>query len=102
MPRGGYDFTSFSKKSFERDAIHVLARANVVSMAGNSKASGLPLKACADPSTIKLYFLDVGLYNSATGLEWDELFKLPADELLTACLCMPYRAYRVYLRSTRR
>jgi predicted AAA+ superfamily ATPase len=32
---------------------------------------------------MKLYFLDVGLYNAATGLEWEELFKLPAEELLT-------------------
>lgn len=61
----------------------MLARANVVYMASNNKASGLPLKACADPRTIKLYFLGVGLYNSATGLGWEELFKLPADERIT-------------------
>ncbi|MCC6220940.1 MAG: ATP-binding protein [Deltaproteobacteria bacterium] len=66
-----------------KNAIALLAMANVIYRCCHNSCTGLPLSAGADCNILKLYFLDVGLYNSLTGLEWGDLFKLTPDNLLT-------------------
>ncbi len=66
-----------------KEAIDLLHKARVIIKVLHNQCSGLPLKAGESDQAMKLFFLDVGLYNAMTGLQWSDLFKFEADELLT-------------------
>jgi len=78
-----YSDISNSHSSLVKQAIDTLAMANVIYKCCNNRASGLPLKAGVDSRSMKLYFVDVGLYNAVMGLEWKDLFYLSPEELIT-------------------
>lgn len=84
----GQDKVIFSKISGKnsklvREAIDLLSMAGVVHKVSHSNCSELPLSAGSDGSSIKLFFLDVGLYNATQQVGWSDLFYLSAEQLLT-------------------
>jgi uncharacterized protein len=66
-----------------KEAIEVLHKAQVIIKVLHSTSSGLPLAAGGDPSIMKLFFLDVGLYNAVMDVQWQNLFLADEEELLT-------------------
>jgi predicted AAA+ superfamily ATPase len=64
-------------------AIDLLAKAGVITRTAFNYCNGLPLSAGTNPSTIKLFFLDIGLYNALHNTRWADIFRLPSDRLLT-------------------
>ena len=66
-----------------KSAIDLLAKANVVTKTTFNYCNGLPLQAGIDPSIMKLYFLDIGLYNALLETRWVDIYKLSSEKLLT-------------------
>ncbi len=66
-----------------KESIDLLARAGVITKTTFNYCNGLPLQAGTNPSVIKLFFLDIGLYHAMLGIEWAHLFSLSSDKLLT-------------------
>lgn len=66
-----------------KQAINLLAKAGVIIRTTFNYCNGLPLSAGTNLSTMKLFFLDVGLYNALHGTEWGDIFNLSSDKLLT-------------------
>ncbi len=66
-----------------KQAIDLLHRAQVILKVLHTSASGLPLTAGADPSVMKLFFLDIGLYNAVMGVQWANIYSTQEGELLT-------------------
>jgi hypothetical protein len=72
-------FSEIDREEKSRDmkaALNLLIQARIVLPVYHTNASGLPLKAQADDSVLKLYFLDVGLTNCLQGTEWRALTSL--------------------------
>lgn len=65
-----------------RKSLDLLSAARVIHFCFHTNATGLPLKSQMDESVFKIYFLDVGLYNTEMGTAWESLLFDPADELL--------------------
>jgi len=51
-----------------RNCIDLLQKAGLVYRVSYSGCSGLPIKASSDSSVCKLFYLDIGIYNSVMGL----------------------------------
>jgi len=66
-----------------KDAIHILNQAHLIRPCFYTNSSKLPLFSQVDSSTMKLYFLDVGLMNAAMDLSFSTLFKFSGEELMT-------------------
>ena len=80
-------FTELARDEKSREikkCLEMLARAKIVYPVLHSDGSGIPLRAQADPATFKLIYLDVGLLNANLGLTWQDIHRLPNEELLTA------------------
>lgn len=65
-----------------RKSLDLLSAARVIHFCFHTNATGLPLKSQIDESVFKIYFLDVGLYNTEMGTPWESLLFDSADELL--------------------
>lgn len=66
-----------------KKAIDLLAKAGVITKTNFNYCHGLPLSAGKDHSTMKLYFLDIGLYNALHETRWSDIFSLSSEKLLT-------------------
>lgn len=66
-----------------KSAIDLLAKAGVIIKTTFNYCNGLPLSAGTNPATLKLFFLDIGLYNALHETRWGDLFSLSSDKLLT-------------------
>jgi uncharacterized protein len=66
-----------------KSAIDLLAKAGVIIKTTFNYCNGLPLSAGTNPATLKLFFLDIGLYNAMHELKWADIFSLSSDKLLT-------------------
>ncbi len=66
-----------------KSAIDLLAKAGVIIKTTYTHCNGLPLSAGTDPSVMKLFFLDIGLYNAMLGTRWDDIFNLTSETLQT-------------------
>ena len=77
-------FSNISKQhsSQIRNAIHLASLAHVIHPVFHNSCAGLPLEAYARKAIMKLYFLDVGLYGAAMGLEDKALFTTSARDFL--------------------
>jgi predicted AAA+ superfamily ATPase len=77
-------FTDISETNSQqvKDAIELLHRAQIILKVSHTSASGLPLSAGVNPSVMKLFFLDVGLYNASMGVQWSSLVHASEEELL--------------------
>ena len=53
-----------------RNSLDLLAKAQVITKAYHSDASGIPLRASIDQRKFKTYFMDCGLMNSMCGIQW--------------------------------
>lgn len=62
--------------------IELLCMARVISKVIHSHASGLPLQADLDEKVYKLLFLDVGLMNAISGLDWNTIAKMQDRQLI--------------------
>ncbi len=65
-----------------RKSLDLLSSARIIHFCFHTNASGLPLKSQMDESVFKIYFLDVGLYNTEMGTSWESLLFDSADELI--------------------
>lgn len=77
-------FSEIDREEKSRDlkaALNLLIQARIVIPVYHTNANALPLKAQADESVLKLYFLDVGLTNCLQGTEWTALTSLSKEEL---------------------
>ena len=66
-----------------KSAIDLLAKAGVIIKTTFNYCNGLPLSAGTNPDTIKLFLLDIGLYNALHETRWEDVFNLSTDKLLT-------------------
>ena len=66
-----------------KSAIDLLAKAGVIIKTTFNYCNGLPLSAGTNPATLKLFFLDIGLYNALHETRWRDIFSLSSDKLLT-------------------
>ncbi len=66
-----------------RSAIDLLSKAGVIIKTAYTHCNGLPLSAGTELSIMKLFFLDVGLYNAMLGTRWEDIFNLPSEKLQT-------------------
>ena len=97
-------FTNISTAHSEKikEAIQLLTKAHIIYPAFHNSCTGLPLKAGADLAVFKLYFLDVGLYNAKTGLEWKDFLNLNSEELITkGKMAEQFIAQHLYFREPR-
>jgi hypothetical protein len=76
------DVAAVHSKSIQ-SAISLLAKAGVITRTTFNYCNGLPLSAGTDQATLKLFFLDIGLYNALLGTNWMDIFSLSSDKLLT-------------------
>jgi predicted AAA+ superfamily ATPase len=85
--------------SYVKRAIETLALANIIYKVCHSECNGLPLSAGANQDVFKLYFLDVGLYNCYTELEWRDLYALSPEQLITkGCIAEQFIAQHLAFR----
>lgn len=66
-----------------KSAIDLLAKAGVITRTTFNYCNGLPLSAGTNPATVKLFFLDIGLYNTMHDTRWADIFSLSSEKLLT-------------------
>ncbi len=100
-----------------RQALDMLATANIVPLAHHSDANGLPLGAETAPSVFKPFFLDVGLMNAVCGIRGisieamrDRRFvnegkmaeQFVGQQLLTGCDCHRRPNLHYWLREGRK
>ncbi len=81
-----FKFSEFLPEYQSRDirrVIDLLCDARVILKCLHTNASGIPLQALVDDSVYKLYFLDVGLFNSILGLNVSDLLELDGALLAT-------------------
>ncbi len=64
-----------AKANEVRKAFLLLFQARILIPVYHSNASGLPLAALIDDSVFKVYYLDIGLFNHLSGLEWNDLLQ---------------------------
>ena len=76
------DVATVHSKSIQA-AISLLARAGVITKTTFNYCNGLPLSAGTDQATMKLFFLDIGLYNAILGTKKMDIFNLSSEKLLT-------------------
>jgi predicted AAA+ superfamily ATPase len=77
-----FNAISETNSTLVKEAISTLDKAQVIMKVLHTNASGLPLSVGSDESVMKLYFLDIGLYNASTGVQWTEIIRTNEDELL--------------------
>lgn len=65
-----------------KKSITLLMQARVITPVFNSSCSGVPLFACADLETYKLFFLDVGLANRVLKTDWTEVNAMEPRRLI--------------------
>lgn len=76
-----------------RKSLDLLSSARVIHFCFHTNATGLPLKSQIDESVFKIYFLDVGLYNTEMGTPWESLLFPSAEELLNkGAICKQFVA----------
>ncbi len=100
-----------------RQALDMLATANIVTLAHHSDANGLPLGAETNPSVFKPFFLDVGLMNAVCGIcgisieamrdrrfvnEGKMAEQFVGQQLLTGCGCHRRPNLHYWLREGRK
>ena len=66
-----------------KKAIDLLSKAGVIYKTIYNSCNGLPLKAGEDDNICKLFFLDIGLYNTMMGVRWSDIYQLNPEQLLT-------------------
>lgn len=64
-----------SKAREIKKCIELLVDAMILLPAYHAECSGLPVRATVDESVYKLYFLDIGMLNAVTKLDWEVLQK---------------------------
>lgn len=72
-------YVNFSREDRSREikaAIDLLAKARVCTRVHASHCSGVPLNADIDPFAYKLMYLDVGLMNHVSGMNWSSLNRM--------------------------
>ena len=67
-----------------KDAVTLLDLAHVINKVIHSKVLGIPIKSSENQNIVKLYCLDVGLYNASLGIEWSNIFHLNNKDLVTS------------------
>jgi len=77
-----YSKISNKNSTYVKNAIKLLSMANIISIVTHTNCSGLPLSSNQDSGTMKLYFLDIGLYNMLMNISWEDLKYLRSEELL--------------------
>jgi predicted AAA+ superfamily ATPase len=65
-----------------REALMLLQQARVIHFCYHTSASGLPLESLKDENVFKIYFLDVGLYNTAMQVSWNQINESSEGDLL--------------------
>ena len=78
-----FSHVSERHSSSVKNSINLLARAGIIYKTLYNTCSGLPLQAGAHPDILKLYFLDLGLYNAMLDTSWHDLMYLAPEDLLT-------------------
>lgn len=74
--------------------------ARIIHPCFHTNASGLPLKSQMDESVFKLFFLDVGLFNTEIESSWASIMESRNDELLLkGVLCEQFVAQHFAYRS---
>jgi len=63
-------------------AIDILSHSRIITKAMHTDASGLPFKAGVNEKFCKLFFVDIGLFNYLSGLQWDHISSLQDRELI--------------------
>ncbi len=66
-----------------KSAIDLLSKAGVIIKVTFNYCNGLPLSAGTSPADLKLFFLDIGLYNALHETRWKDIFTLSPDTLIT-------------------
>lgn len=80
------NYSQISREDHSRlikEAIELLVQARLFIQAYHSNCSGLPLASGVEERIYKLYFLDVGLWNYISGVEWPMISKLDERSLLS-------------------
>ncbi|MBF9017779.1 MULTISPECIES: ATP-binding protein [unclassified Oceanispirochaeta] len=65
-----------------RRVLDLLSKAKLCSLVYHSDCSGIPLRAGRNERVFKILFLDIGLMNHLTGLNWDILRKMDERTLI--------------------
>ncbi len=78
-----YSHVARKNSAYIKKAIELLSKANVVHRACHNTCSGLPLRAGRNCDILKLYLLDIGIYNAMLDTEWSDIFQLEPKELMT-------------------
>jgi predicted AAA+ superfamily ATPase len=87
---GGFIGRKFKYSEFLADypsrdikrSLELLKLARIIHFCIHTNGTGVPLKYQEDESVFKIYFLDVGLYNSELGTPWDALMYSTSEELI--------------------
>ncbi len=98
-----FKFSEFLADYPSRDikkSLELLSFARVIHFCYHTNASGLPIRYQSDESVFKIYFLDVGLYNTDLGTSWESLIHSSGDELLNkGIICEQFIAQHLAYRS---
>jgi predicted AAA+ superfamily ATPase len=66
-----------------KDCLDHLSKARLIHFCYHTSGSSLPLKSLVAEKVFKIYFLDVGLMNSAHGIRWDDLLRKDISDFNT-------------------
>lgn len=77
-----YSEVSKSNSHSTRDAFYLLHKAQIINLCFHTNATAIPLSALKNEKIMKLFFLDVGLFNTFRNLTYKELFMFSGDELV--------------------
>jgi predicted AAA+ superfamily ATPase len=80
-----FKYSEFLSEYSSRDikkSLELLIAARVIYLCQHTNATGVPIKFQADESVFKIYFIDVGLYNTEMSTPWESLFFSSGEELL--------------------
>ena len=82
-----------------REVITLLSMAHIIYKVTHNSCSGFPLKSGEKSNVFKLYFLDIGLYNSIMGTTWSDIFQIsPVDLLIKGNLAEQFTAQHLVFR----
>jgi uncharacterized protein len=65
-----------------KEAIDILISAKLLTPTYHSSCNGIPLKAEINEKAYKLFFLDIGLFNSLCGLDWRYISNIESHRLI--------------------
>jgi hypothetical protein len=98
-----FKFSEFLSEFSSRDikkSLELLSTARLIHFCYHTNATGTPIKYQVDESVFKIYFLDVGLYNSELETPWDTLLYSKGDELLNkGVICEQFVAQHLAYRT---